>query len=723
MIVPHSISCSPDAGDVGDAGPTGRFRSAGGDGHGSHATTTAVTPRSHPARIRHRMLLGVALGLAAVAVTMGTVCSAAAPPAGAATVQAPQCPPECGAVAAGDPLLVPSVTVNPGPGWLALPATDIQPYVRSLRSNLARIGEGRSNVNVAAARWLWINHRYGLLVVLVSSPSLDRVHLASPSQNAGDLCAASRGVPRSRLVAIAGIPGSVSGLCAFRSRSTPGATVVAFNRGNVAVLIQVTSDSATPIDPRTTRLAALQQYLALPAGGVLVSHGPDVELLIVWLCLLIVLAGCMAATVRRRGSWRGPFVAVADAFRRRRVALLVVLVAVVGAMAFSMLDSSLLHGSGQWYEASFNDFWRNWADGAFVTYSGGLGHLYLLDRTLETAPAWQVLIAPAARLGSHLPFPDPSVVLYPKAFWLAGPLFLGAMALPICAGDHWLEVMEVTDLGRRLFVLGVMAVTLPAVALFGHSEDLLALGAMLYGLTAAMEGRSRAAGWWLGAAVAFQFFAVLAVPLALIFFRRRQWVPVLVPVVVVPLGFLAVPLATEPVATIRQLLHQRVYDDLGYISPTWHLDPGAAGIVRAAIALLAVPAALVVAHYLPRGHVVRANLILWTLAVLFALRVAEPELVPYFVAPVLALCPISASRQPWWRLIAVGCLALWLNWWVHVAVDARWSLWLFLVGQVAVLGWLAWPRGPLQSRSGRSPSSHDSRPAAEREVELAVARR
>ena len=371
--------------------------------------------------------------------------------------------------------------------------------------------------------------------------------------------------------------------------------------------------------------------------------GTDIGLLVLWLCLVLAVVGCLVATARRRGGWRGPIDAVVEAYRRRRLALAVSLVAVVGAMAFSMLDSSVLHGSGQWYEASFNDFWRNWVDGALVTYSGGFGHLYLLDRTLETAPAWQVLIAPVARLGFHLPFPDPSVVLYPRAFWLAGPLFLGAMVLPICAGDRWLELLGVDALGRRLLVLGVLAVTLPPMALFGHSEDLVALGAMLYGLAAALEGRSRATGWWLGAALAFQFFAFLAVPLALVFIRPRRWMGALVPMVVVPLGFLVVPLATEPAATIRQLLHQQVYDDLGYISPTWHLDPGVASFVRAAIALAAVPAALVVARHLPRGQVARANLVLWTLAVLFALRVAEPELVPYFLAPPLALFALDAA--------------------------------------------------------------------------------
>ena len=74
--------------------------------------------------------------------------------------------------------------------------------------------------------------------------------------------------------------------------------------------------------------------------------------------------------------------------------------AVVGAMAFSMLESTVMRGFGEWYGvASFGDFWQNWADAAYMTFAGGYGHIYVLDRTLETAPALQVITAPIARLG------------------------------------------------------------------------------------------------------------------------------------------------------------------------------------------------------------------------------------------------------------------------------------------------------------------------------------
>jgi len=634
-------------------------------------------------------------------------------------------------VAAGDPLLAHYVTVNPGLGWLALPSADVQPYVNALKHNVSTGKDSGTRVNVVAGRWAWVTGRYNLLIVLVSSASLDRLHLESPAGNAGGLCAAAGGEPRSPLVPIAGIPGSQAGLCALPSPPSPSpssaqvATLVAFNRANVATLIEITSTSMTPIDRRTTAIVAQQQYQALPPGGVLVSSGLDLDLIIFSLCMLAAVVIGIVACVRRRQHWRGPLDAVAEAFTRRKIALGVSLLAVVGAMAFSMLDSSVLHGSGQWYEASFNDFWRNWADGAYLTFGGGYGHIFILDRTLETAPALQVVIAPIARMGFGLSFPYPSPVLYPQAFWVAGPLFLGAMALPICAGDRWLQYMAVSDIRRRLTVLAVMAITLPPIALNGHPEDLVAVGSMLYGLVAALEGRHRATGWWLGVALAFQLFAFLAIPIAFVFLKRRQWLPAIIPMIAVPLAVFLIPLISEPSATLQQLLHQKVFDDAGYISPIWNLDPGVGAFSRVLVALASIPAALVLSRILPANRRDAANLVVWILAVLFAFRVFEPELVPYFLAPTLALFAISAGRAPWWRLGAACVMAVWLNWWVHVAVQARWSLWLILIAQLAVLGWLALPRGAggrddhqddATHRPARNPAAARSRPRSAAKV-------
>jgi hypothetical protein len=651
-------------------------------------------------RFRSLFFIGLAVGTLPVAVL--------SLPAVAA--RAPQCPPDCGAVAAGDPLLVPFVAASPGPEWQAFPAADSQSYVDSLRRNVRHLASRSTSVNVAAARWNWVTGQYGLLITLVSSDSLGQVRLQSPVGDAADLCVSDHGTPTGSPSPIPGIRDSASGSCALHSSSAGSpakvATVAAFIRGNVAALIEINSQTGTPVSERTTALAAYRQYGALPSEGVPLSNGGiDIEWVLFWAAMLLVVGAAVVACVRRRGTWRGPVDAVVEAVRRRRVALGVSLVAVVGAMAFTMLDSTVMRGFGEWWGvASFGDFWQNWADSAYTTFAGGYGHLYTLDHTLETAPAFQVVTAPIARLAFGLSFPYPSAVLYPTAFWVAGPLFLGCMALPICAADRWLNGMGVTDIRRRLVVLAAMGITLPPIATSGHPEGLIALGAMLYGLAAAVDGRHGATGWWLGVALAFQPFAFLAVPIAFVFLGRQHLLKVLAPMILVPLAFLVVPLVAEPAVTVRQLLHQRVFDVFGYISPTWNLDPGVAAYIRSAVALLAIPAAIVLARVLPRSRRTGAALVLWTLAVLFTFRIFEPELFPYFLAPALALFPIAAARLPWWRLAAASLLVVWLTYWLHVAIKAEWGLWLILIAQFCLLGWLAFP--------GRSRPPSDEGPQA-----------
>ncbi len=681
---------------------------------GASGARTAATVRLTGAVVAVLFMVVAALPLLVLVSTAGRA-AAATSAASHASDSVPQCPPDCGAVAAGDPLLVAFMTANPGVVWQAFPAADSQPYVDALRRNLDRPVAASAPTNVAVARWESVTGGYSLQITLVSSDSLAKHGLSNPVGDAADLCGSNGGVPTGSPERVTGIPGAASGSCEFAPGSgVKGAAVTAFVRGNVAALIEVSSRTKTQVGPYVTVPAAHEQFAALPAGGVPVSsNGIDGPWVVLWLCILAVLAYAVVGCARRRGSWRGPFVAVAEAFGRRKVAIGVSLAAVIGAMAFSMLDSTIMRGFGEWYGvATFGDFWQNWVDAAYTTFAGGYGHIYVLDRSLETAPALQVVTAPIARLASGLSFPHPSYVLYPTAFWVAGPLYLGGMALPICAADRWLNGMGVTDIRRRLAVLGVMAITLPPMPLSGHPEDLIALGAMLYGTAAAFEGRPRATGWWLGCALAFQPFAFLAIPIAFIFLTRRQWLTTLGPIVGVPLAFLVVPLVTDRGVTVTQLLHQKVFDVFGYIGPSWNLDPGVAAYFRSGVALVSIPAAIVLARFLPASRRRGAALVIWSVAMLFALRVVEPELFPYFLAPTLALAPVSAAGRPWWRLVSVGLLAIWLTWWLHIAVKAEWSLWLILVGQLCVLGWLAYPGRvhhprtvePSTSRSSRRPT-------------------
>ena len=680
---------------------------------------TSMTPCARLGRAKLRCCFVAFVTFLALVALIATQLAMSAP-AGASPSKASSsygaCPPNCGRVAAGNPLLVPFMT-NPGPGWEAFPDTAVEAYTRQLQQFLEHVAEG-ATINVAVAKWQGAIGGFQLLIILISSPSLQKVHLRSPVQDAHDLCSLSfRGYPSSALQSLTEIPKAVSGQCIF-PRADPAigtpasATVVAFTRADSAALIEITAPTLKPIPAGTATGVAYAQYENLPAAGVPVSSNNfDPSLVLVWLAILAAAIFGVVRSARRRGTWRGPLQEGAKAFGRRKLALGVSLVGVVGAMAFAMTDSSVVHGGVGWYNVYFGDFWETWVTSANITFSGGFGHVYVLDRALETAPAMELFVAPFARLGLHLSFPLQTLVLYPTAFLIAAPLFLSAMALPICAGDRLLSLMGVTDLRRRLVVLGTMAATLPTPALNGHPEDLVALGAMLYGLVAALEGRHRAVGWWLGTALAFQFLAFFAVPVALVLLKRRKWLGAVVPMILVPLGVLLIPLVSAPTSTTDQLLHQKVFDTMGNITPIWHLDPGVGAFVRLLIALAAIPAAVLVAHALPKDRRrTAANLVVWTVAVLFALRAFEPELTNYFLAPALALSALSASRAPWWRLLSACLASLWLTWWLHDPMGGRWSEWLLLLAQLSLLVWLAWPTN-LRSEDRGAQTAATKRPA------------
>ena len=160
--------------------------------------------------------IAVAACLVLIALTVVEIVMSA--PAGASpaakSAPAPTCPPDCGLVAAGDPLLVRFMT-NPGRGWDALPDTSVEAYTHQLKRLLSSGVAKGTLVNVAVAKWDGATGGYRLLIVLVSSPSLTKVHLQSPAQDAVDLCSSYGGLATRAAVPIPGVPNAVSRQCDF----------------------------------------------------------------------------------------------------------------------------------------------------------------------------------------------------------------------------------------------------------------------------------------------------------------------------------------------------------------------------------------------------------------------------------------------------------------------------------------------------------------------------
>lgn len=110
----------------------------------------------------------------------------------------------------------------------------------------------------------------------------------------------------------------------------------------------------------------------------------------------VTLLAC--GTVSRSGG--GPS-RLAMTVRRWRLPIFVGLVAIVGMVAYSMLEPHLVFGAKGWVESQHNDLWAGWRSAALLTYRGGYAHVYSYNIELETAPGWELFIAPIARSLSH----------------------------------------------------------------------------------------------------------------------------------------------------------------------------------------------------------------------------------------------------------------------------------------------------------------------------------
>ena len=110
----------------------------------------------------------------------------------------------------------------------------------------------------------------------------------------------------------------------------------------------------------------------------------------------------------------------------------------------------------------------------------------------------------------------------PQWFALVMPYVMAMSSIALFACDRLAEQLG-AERARRM-VLGVVeAVVLwPVVITWGHPEDAVALGLVVYAVSLALEGRNVGAGWLFGAALAVQPLALVVLPVLLFVGKREQ---------------------------------------------------------------------------------------------------------------------------------------------------------------------------------------------------------
>jgi hypothetical protein len=161
---------------------------------------------------------------------------------------------------------------------------------------------------------------------------------------------------------------------------------------------------------------------------------------------------------------------------------------------------------------------------------GQIGGIYAQPTGLVSLPGTAVILAPVAvvtsALGLSLRLPG-TTNLHPEVWLFIGPYEIAISCVAIFAADALAEHLGVPRWKRGLLALGGVGALWSVSARWGHPEDAVATGLLLYAVLAQARGRVATAGWLAGAAICVQPLALLALPMmaALLPWRRMPVSP------------------------------------------------------------------------------------------------------------------------------------------------------------------------------------------------------
>ncbi len=340
---------------------------------------------------------------------------------------------------------------------------------------------------------------------------------------------------------------------------------------------------------------------------------------------------------------------------------------------------------GVWHTPG--DFWDTYVTAVNLVH-GHVSQIYSPQSILVTFPGITVALAPVAALTSalHWPLGPPQQGYWSPVTWLvAGPWMLVLGSLPIFASNSLAARWGWS--GRRRIGLCVVEalVLLDVTAWWGHPEDAVAVGLVLYAALAGDEGADRRMALLLGLAICMQPLALLAAaPLLARLDWRRLWR--LAPSVIGPsLIVLAAPLVAELHTTLRVLFEQPNYPWLNHVTPltslATRLSPASVSAGPWRLVGLAVAAGLGVATCRRRAELDR---VLAVMAASFLIRVAfETVVAGYYLWPVLAVGLILAGRRGTARFVAFALVSVGETLFQQVHLPGVWTWWCLTLAPTA----------------------------------------
>jgi hypothetical protein len=392
---------------------------------------------------------------------------------------------------------------------------------------------------------------------------------------------------------------------------------------------------------------------------------------------------------------------------RRRMFPLIASAGLVLVGMFTATWGPTLIGRSEW--ALPYDLWGTLIATTRLAH-GNVGGVYAPPTGLISLPGAAVILLPCAALitAFHLSLAIPGPAnLHPAVWLLAGPYQIAIGCLPVFAADALAERLDVPRWTRGLLAVAGAGILWSVCARWGHPEDAVAVGLLLYAVLAQGNGRTALAGWLAGAAVCVQPLVLLALPIMLALLPWRRMVPFLVRAAipsVVLVGAAAIAnwhdtyqsVTSQPDSPV--INHPTIWTSL---APQIANHNVAAGPFRLATIVLACLCALAIRRHW-RGQANQEGLwwpdrllasVLWWIAFALALRsFFEPVMVSYYPWPPMAVVLIPAATLGWRRLLAASLLAGGLTAAAQGPSHDYWIWWAPIVAGLIVLLAISWPR-------------------------------
>ena len=404
----------------------------------------------------------------------------------------------------------------------------------------------------------------------------------------------------------------------------------------------------------------------------------------------------------------------------RRLFPLLSTVVLVAVEMISTTWGSHLIGRPGW--ALPDDLWGTLVAALRLTLLNVSG-LYTQPTGLVGLPGAAVILVPVAAIAGAAGLslqPQSADNLHPAVWLLAGPYEVALSAVVLFAADALAEHLGVTRPKRALLAVAGAGAMWNVSGRWGHPEDAVAVGLLLYGILALSRSGAGRSGWLTGTALAVQPLVLLALPLMMVIIRPRRLAGFLTRAAIPAAVLLGAAVAANWTATFNAVTRQPNWPTVDHPTP-WtslapHLSNGAvaAGNSRILAILVACGCALILGRRWRRvrqtgewSPATLEELLWWTAAALALRSVFEPVMVAYYLWPTLAVALVAASRS-WPRLIATSIAAAALTAASQIPWRDPWGWWAPMVAGLGLSLFLA--RVPLRiPRPGSAPESGPGR--------------